>query len=177
MMPAELVTQNIIFFITLFFMMIGLIFTVVPPLPGTVVIWGAAVFYGLVLGWDQLGWLTFSVLTFFMLLGIVADIAAGHFGAKLGGASCLAVALGAILGLVLGVLASLVGTPILGCFAGLVGTISGVLLVEWRRNGDWRTAIGATKGYVTGTALGVMAKVTSGILMFAVFLLMVSRAA
>jgi hypothetical protein len=151
-------------------MMIGLIFTLVPPLPGTLVMWGAAIFYGLVLGWEKLGWGTFALLTFFMLLGIAADGLAGHFGAKIGGASCLGVALGAIFGLMLGIVASFLGTPILGCLAGLIGTVGGVLLVEMFRNGNWRAAIGATKGYVAGTALGVMAKVTSGFFMVVIFL-------
>ena len=168
------VAQGTILFLSLFVMMIGLIFTVVPPLPGTIIMWGAAIFYGLSLGWEQLGWITFWLLTFFMLLGVVADALAGHFGAKVGGASCLGVALGAILGLVLGVAASFIGTPILGCLAGLIGTVCGVLLVELFRNGNWQAAIGATKGYVAGTALGVMAKVTSGFFMFGIFLTSVS---
>lgn len=166
--------QGLIFFITLFIMMIGLIFTVVPPIPGTLIIWGGAIFYGLGLGWEQLGWLTFAGLTLLMVVGLVADILAGHFGAKLGGASCLAVTVGAILGFILGLVFSLVGTPILGCLAGLVGTVAGVLLVEWRRNGEWQTAIGATKGYIAGTAVGIMARVTSGLLMLVIFLSSVS---
>lgn len=166
--------QSLIFFITLFIMMIGLIFTVVPPMPGTVVIWAGAIFYGWALGWAQLGWLTFGLLTFFMIVGIAADALAGHFGAKMGGASCLAVTVGAILGFILGIIASLIGTPILGCLAGLVGTVAGVLLVEWRRNGEWQIALGATKGYVAGTAVGIMAKITSGLFMLGIFLSSIS---
>ena len=109
----DLFSQGFVLFITLFVMMIGLIFTVIPPIPGTLIIWGAAIFYGLVLGWENLGWTTFGLLTFFMIVGIVADVLAGHFGAKLGGASCLAIIVGAVLGFILGILASLVGTPLL----------------------------------------------------------------
>ncbi len=170
MSGAELLTQGTVLFITLFTMMVGLILTVVPPLPGTLIIWAAATFYGLALGWERLGWPAFALLTLFMITGIIVDALAGHFGAKVGGASCLGVVVGAALGLILGILASLIGTPILGCFAGLIGTVLGVLLVEWRRNGDWQKAIGATKGYVAGTAFGILAKVTSGILMLGIFL-------
>jgi uncharacterized protein YqgC (DUF456 family) len=162
--------EGIVIFITLFVMMVGLIFTVVPPVPGTVVIWAAAVFYGLVLGWDQkLGWLTFGLLTFLMIVGLVVDFVAGHFGAKFGGASCLAIIVGTMLGLVLGILAGML-VPGVGCFAGLLGMIAGILLVEWRRNNDWSTAVKATKGYVTGATAGIMARVTSGVLMFGIFL-------
>lgn len=170
MNEVELVTQGTVLVITIFVMLIGLIFTVVPPLPGTLLIWAGAIFYGWVLGWEKLGWLTFSLLTLLMIAGIGLDIVAGHFGARAGGASWLGVIVGAILGLILGLVASLIGTPILGCLAGLVGTILGILLVEWRRNREWRVAIGATKGYMAGALLGVMARVTSGIFMLAIFL-------
>jgi uncharacterized protein YqgC (DUF456 family) len=166
----ELFGEGMVIFITLFVMMVGLIFTVVPPVPGTVVIWAAAVFYGLALGWEQkLGWLTFGLLTFFMIVGLVVDFIAGHFGAKFGGASCLAIIVGTILGLILGIVAGIF-LPGVGCFAGLLGMIAGILLVEWRRNNDWSTAARAAKAYVAGTAAGIMARVTSGVLMFGIFL-------
>lgn len=170
-MPVEeLFTQGMVLFVTLFVMMVGLIFTFIPPLPGTIVIWAAAIFYGLVLDWQKLGWLTFGLLTFFMVVGLVADALAGHFGAKIGGASCLAIAVGAILGLVVGLVASLIGTPVLGCFAGLAGMVAGVLWIEWKRKGDWETAVRATKGYLAGSAVGILARVTSGFFMFGLFL-------
>jgi uncharacterized protein YqgC (DUF456 family) len=167
----EIFSHGSVLFFTLFVMLIGLIFTLVPPLPGTLIMWLAASFYGLVLGWEKIGWLTFGLLTFLMVVGVVVDFLAGHFGARLGGASCLAIAIGAILGLILGIVASFIGTPILGCLTGLIGMVIGVLLIEWRRNNDWQTALNATKGYVAGTAAGMMAKVTSGVLMFGVFLI------
>ncbi len=171
----ELFSQGVVLFITLFVMMIGLIFTAIPPLPGTVIIWAAATIYGLILGWDKLGWPIFGLLTFLMIAGVVVDFVAGHFGAKMGGASCLAIAIGAIFGLILGIVFSLIGTPILGCFAGLAGMIGGVLWIEWKRNNDWETAVRATKGYVAGTAAGIMAKVTSGIIMVGIFVATVYR--
>jgi len=166
----ELFSQGVILFITLFVMMIGLIFTVIPPIPGTLIVWGAAIFYGLVLGWEKLGWATFGFLTFFMIVGIVADVAAGHFGAKLGGASCLAIIVGAIFGFLLGIVVSLIGTPILGCLAGMAGMAGGILWIEWKRRGDWDTAVSATKGYVAGSVVGIAARVASGIVMVGIFL-------
>ena len=166
----EFFSQGIVLFITLFVMMVGLILTVIPPIPGTLIIWGAALFYGLFLGWEKLGWVAFGFLTFFMIVGIVADIVAGHFGAKMGGASCLAIIVGAILGFVLGIVASLIGTPIFGCLAGLVGMVGGILWIEWKKRGDWDRAIRATKGYVAGSAVGIAARVASGIVMIGIFL-------
>src|SRR5262245_28018683 len=109
----ELFSQSFILFITLFVMALGLLVNFLPIfIPGTLVMWAAALFYGLVLGWDKLGWVAFSLITFFMLLGLIADAVAGHFGAKMGGASWLAVFTGAVLGLVLGLVGSIIGTPL-----------------------------------------------------------------
>ncbi len=163
-------TQVFVLTITLFFMLTGLVLTVVPPIPGTVIIWAAAVFYGLVLGWPRLGWLTFSLLTFLMLAGLVMDVLAGHFGARLGGASWAAVLLGAGLGLGLGIVASFIGSPVLGCLAGLVGMAVGIVLVEWRRHRNWPAVFRAIRGYLAGSLAGVAARLTSGVLMVAVFL-------
>ena len=80
-MGGELFTQSGVLFITLFVMLLGLLLTIVPiiPLvPGTIVMWAAAIGYGLALGWEKLGWLAFSLITFFMLLGLIADAIAGN---------------------------------------------------------------------------------------------------
>ncbi|MDM8528032.1 DUF456 domain-containing protein [Anaerolineales bacterium HSG24] len=154
-------------------MIIGIIFTVVPPLPGTVIIWGAAVGYGLIMGWElYLGWPTFIILTILMLIGMAMDIIAGHVGAKVGGASWLSITLGMILGLILTVLGSSL-TPIVGCLAGAIGMIISVFAIEWWRNRDRDKAIQAIKGYCAGTTLGMMAKVTTACMMMGIFLVRV----
>ncbi len=170
MSGLEMMTQGSVLFITLFVMLLGLIFTFIPILPGTLIIWGAVLAYGLVLGWSELGWFSFILITFFMILGVVADALAGHFGAKAGGASWLAIIGGAVLGFVLGIIASLVGSPIFGCFAGLLGAVAGVLLIEWSRQDSWPRAIQATQGYVAGAAVGIMVKVVTGFVMIGIFL-------
>jgi uncharacterized protein YqgC (DUF456 family) len=173
MSEAELLGQGIVLFLALFVMMVGLIFTVIPPIPGTLLIWGGAIVYGLLLGWEKLGWITFSLITLLMILGIIGDVLGGQFGAKMGGASCLAVAVGTALGLAAGLIGSVIGTPVVGCLAGMAGTIGGILLVERSRYGNWETAINAIKGYLAGHVLGVVAKVTAGLLMIGTFLLRV----
>lgn len=171
MTGSELFSQSVVLFITLFVMLLGLLANFLPIfIPGTLIIWGAAIGYGLALGWERLGWGTFSLITFFMLLGMIADAIAGHMGAKMGGASWVAIFVGALLGFVLGLFASLIGTPLFGCVVGLLGAVGGVLWVEWRRYKDWDKAFRATKGYLAGSAAGVMAKLTSGFLMLSVFL-------
>jgi hypothetical protein len=47
--------------------------------------------------------------------------------------------------------------------------LHGILAERWRR-GEWQSAMRATKGYLAGASLGIMAKVTSGLLMLGAFL-------
>ena len=44
-------------------MLVGLAGTVIPILPGLVVIWGAAVVYGLASGFDAIGWVAIAIIT------------------------------------------------------------------------------------------------------------------
>lgn len=178
MEPTEqAILHMIVLGITLFGMAIGLISTALPPLPGTAIMWVMAAFYGLMLGWrEYMGWPTFILLTFFMLVGIAGDLIAGHFGARFGGASWQAILIGVLLGLALGIISSLIGTPIFGCFAGAIGMIAAILWIEWHRNKDLRRAMRAAQGYVVGAVAGIMAKVTSGVIMFAIFLIRVALA-
>jgi hypothetical protein len=165
------VTQGVVLFIILFVMLVGVVLNFLPIfIPGTLLIWGAALAYGLLLGWEKLGWWAFGLITFILIAGFVVDTIAGHVGAKMGGASWLGVVAGAIAGFVLGLVFSLIGTPVVGCLAGLLGGVGGVLLVEWQRHKDWNKAWAATKGYLAGSAAGTLAKVTSGFMMLGVFL-------
>lgn len=169
-------TQPIVLGLTLSVMAVGIIFTLIPPLPGSVIVWAAAAFYGLTLGWDEhLGWPTFIGLTIFMLIGVVLDIVAGHFGAKIGGASWLAIIIGLILGVVLSIAVTLLGlgNPILGCFAGIIGMILGIFIIEWWRNGERDKAFQAIKGYCAGTVLGNLAKFVTSLAMVGLFLMRV----
>jgi len=161
--------QVLILFVTLFLMLVGLIFTVAPPLPGTLIIWAAAIFYGFAWGWPHLGWWAFGLMTLLMGVGLVVDFLGGQFGAKVGGASCLAIAVGTVAGFALGIAGSIIGTPLVGCLAGLLGTLGGILLIERLRYQDWRAAAGAIKGFVAGNIVGIMARFTAGVLMLAVF--------
>ncbi len=52
-------------------MLVGLL--VIPILPGLVIIWVAALGYGLAAGFGTLGWIMFAILTVLMLAGSIVD--------------------------------------------------------------------------------------------------------
>ena len=70
-MPAWL---NIsIFAVTQFFMLVGLLGLVVPVFPGLVVMWLAALGYGVAVGFNTAGIVLFSMITITMIAASLAD--------------------------------------------------------------------------------------------------------
>ena len=143
-------------------MAIGLIGTVVPVLPGTTIILGAAVIHRVALGAGRsLGITALVGLLALTLVSYALDAGAGYLGAKRFGASKWGVA-GGIIGGIIGLFFALPGIflgPILGAIAGEL--IGGKQLVRAGRAG-WGTVLGM---------LGAMiAKIIIGFAMVAIFL-------
>jgi uncharacterized protein len=115
-------------------MAIGLIGTVVPVLPGAVIILAAAVIHQVMLGSEKsLGWWNVGALTILALLSYGIELATGYFGAKRFGATrwgILGAAVGAIAGLFFPFPGLIVG-PVIGAIVGEF--LGGKRLVSWAR--------------------------------------------
>src|SRR5947207_10761291 len=89
--------------LTLVLMLIGLIGTVVPLLPGTTIILAAAVVHHLALGEaHSVGWWTIGAFVVLTVLSYVVDFVSGALGAKKFGATRWG-AIGGIVGAIVGV--------------------------------------------------------------------------
>ncbi|MGI9114151.1 MAG: DUF456 domain-containing protein [Chthoniobacterales bacterium] len=143
-------------------MAIGLIGTVVPVLPGTTIILGAAVIHRLALGASRsLGISALAGLLALTVISYALDAAAGYLGAKRFGATRWGVAggvIGGIAGLFFGIPGLFLG-PVLGAIAGEL--VSGKKLVKAGRAG-W--------GTILGLLAGAVAKIVIGLAMVAIFL-------
>lgn len=140
-------------------MLVGLVGTVVPVMPGLAVVWGAGLVYGLVAGFGSAGTVAFAVMTLLALAGTVATYALPACGGSARGAprsSLLAGVAGAVVGAVV--------IPVLGL---PVGAVAGVWLAETARLGDSRAAWAATWGVIVGFGLGVIVEFTLGVVMIA----------
>src|SRR5471032_2036409 len=83
-------------------MAVGLIGTVLPAVPGAIIILAAAVMHQIMLGTEKsLGWWNIAALGLLTLLSSALEFAAGYFGAKRFGATKWG-ALGAMLGVIVG---------------------------------------------------------------------------
>ncbi len=151
------------FWLTLTFMLVGLIGLIIPIFPGITVIWLAALIYGLVTGFDILGVIMFLLISLGLLAGVSVDNILMGAGARQGGASWWTVGIG--------IVAGLAGTILLPPFGGFIAAPAAVFLVEFWRNKEWRSAWRATRGLALGCGLSFLVRVGIGALMIALWLI------
>ena len=100
---------------------VGLIGTVLPVFPGTIIILAGAIIHRIMLGPDKsIGWQTIVVLVLLTLATYALDFLSGYFGAKYFGATrwgMLGAILGALVGIFFGVIGLFVG-PVIGAILG-----------------------------------------------------------
>lgn len=152
---------SIVLVLALLAMVVGLIGTVLPVIPGTILIFLSALGYAFIEGFQTIGWPTLIVLGVLALVATTADLWASSVGAKVGGASGWSVLAGMIGGLIGFLVLSLVGA--------IIGAILGVLLTEIVRLGDWRKALKAGGGWAIGWALATVVQVGIALTMVAIF--------
>ena len=140
---------------------VGLVGTVLPMLPGVVLVFGGILLGAWIEDFTRVGGVSVGIVAFLGLLALGLDALAGALGAKKAGASREAI-IGALLGTVLGILSGLWGL----LFFPLLGAIAGQYWVE-------RDAIRARNvGLATwfGMAIGMIAKIALSFMMVGVFI-------
>lgn len=147
--------------LTVFVMLVGLFGLLIPIFPGLILIWLAALFYGLVAGFGILGTILFIFIT---VLGLIAAVIDNVFmGAKARQAGASYWALG------FGVVAGVVGTFVWPPIGGLIAAPLAILVVEFIRERDFRMALQATKGLILGYGWGFFTRFLIGMLMIALW--------
>ena len=155
--------QTAIFGVTLVVMLVGLFGLIVPIFPGIMVIWLAALGFGVVKGFGTLGIWMFIVITLLAAAGMVVDNVFMSAGARQGGAAWSTIALG--------VLAGIVGTILLPPIGGLILAPLTIFLIEWRKQADWRKALQSIRGLAVGWGLAFVARFGIGVLMIICWIL------
>lgn len=155
-------------------MVVGVVGTVVPMLPGTVLVLAGAVLGAWIDGFTRVSGWTLGFIAVLAVLAWVTEYVAALLGAKKAGASRLAL-VGAAVGTVAGVLMGLVGL----LFMPLLGAMAGEYWSQRQRlgsaatRGEWSAAgqQAATVGVATwmGLLLGTVIKVVLTFLMIGVF--------
>jgi uncharacterized protein len=138
----------------------GLAGTVLPVLPGTVLVWGGIVLGAWIDDFQRVGTTTLLVITVLAALAWVLDYVAGLLGARKAGASKQAL-LGAAVGTVVGLFMGLVGV----LFMPLVGAALG----EYLARKDQTRAVRVGVATWLGIMLGLLAKVVLAFVMVGLF--------
>lgn len=155
------IANTLILILVFVLMAVGVIGTVLPVLPGTILILLGALVYALAEGFQSIGWPTLVILGLLTALATSADIWASSVGARVGGASGWSVLLGLAGGLVGLVFFSLPGA--------VIGALLGVLLTEMMRVHDWRKALRAGGGWLFGWLLSTVVQLGTGLVMVVIF--------
>jgi uncharacterized protein YqgC (DUF456 family) len=140
-------------------MVAGLLGVVVPVLPGLLLIWGAALVYGLLVGFGTVGWIVITVLTVLAAISVIKGFIIPRRAAVRSGASPWA-QFGAFVGGVLGFFL----IPVLGV---ILGALGGLLAVELMLKGNWNDAWTATIGTARGFGVSALIDLGLGTLMIA----------
>ncbi len=139
--------------LTIALMLLGLVGTVVPLLPGVVLILAGAALNHFTL--HSVGWPTLLVLTGFAGLALGLDFVSGAVGAKSFGATrwgAMGGIVGAVIGLFFGVIGVFVG-PLVGALLGELLGGKGILPAG---KSTWGTFLGTTAGLVGKLLIGGM---------------------
>jgi uncharacterized protein YqgC (DUF456 family) len=146
-----------LFGITLLVMLIGLFGLLVPVFPGMLVIWLAALGYGVISGFSTLGWVLFAFITVCMLIGVTIDNVLMGASARKGGASWASLGVA----MVAGILGTIFFPPV----GGIIAAPLAILLYEYSRQRDWGKAMTALRGLATGWGMAFIVRFGLGVLM------------
>src|SRR6185436_3057251 len=118
----DITQQGIVFFGTIL-MVAALIVSFIPILPGTMIVWLAAIAFGLITQWTRFTQAAGLVATGIMIFSVSSDFWLPALGIKTGGLTCLG-AIGSLVGGLIGTF--LIPLPICGT---LIGAVVGALVV------------------------------------------------
>lgn len=148
---------------------IGLVGSVVPVIPGPLLIWLGALLWAWQDGFQAVGWPTLSILLVLTLVAWGSDLLLTTLVSRKTGASWKAIG-GAIAGGLTGGILFGGFIPVVGTIlAALAGSVIGMLLVEYYDKRNWRRAVQAGGNYVVGFVLSSLIEAWLAVLMIALF--------
>ncbi len=141
-------------------MLVGLIGSLLPVLPGTPLILAAVIGHRLYFGATSVSNFVLVILVGLMLVSLVFDFLSSMLGAKKFGATWLGVT-GAVVGGIIGLFFSLPGI--------ILGPFLGAMLFEMLGDKEFKKAAHAGLGATLGLLLGIVGKFSIGVVMIILF--------
>ena len=148
--------------LTLTFMLFGLFGLIIPIMPGLVIIWVAALGYGIAAGFGTLGWIMFAIITLLMIAGSFIDNVLMGTQARQSGASWVSIAAALVFGLA--------GNFVLPVIGGLIAALLALFIAEWIRRKNWRESLKAVRGMAWGCGWAFVIRFIMGAVMIGLWL-------
>ncbi len=136
---------------------------VIPILPGLVIIWVAALAYGLIAGFGVLGWSMFGIITVLMIAGSVLDNVLMGTSAHKKGAPWWVI--------LLAMVAAIAANFFLPIIGGILGGLLVLFLIQWLRLRDWQMALDSMKGMLIGWGWAFVFRFIIGMIMIGLWLI------
>jgi uncharacterized protein YqgC (DUF456 family) len=142
-------------------MLFGLFGLIIPIFPGNVVMWLAALVYGLVFGFGKLGGILFAIISVLMLVAVTVDNILMGAKAREQGASWTSI--------ILALVAGIIGTIVLPPIGGIIAAPLVLYGMELNRLGNSNEAIKVVRALLIGWGLAFVVRFGIGIVMFALW--------
>ncbi|MCB8925707.1 MAG: DUF456 domain-containing protein [Ardenticatenaceae bacterium] len=146
----------------IFLLLLSLIGTIIPIIPGVLLMWVIVFIYAWVDGFTAVSTASFIIISLIALITGTSDIWLTLFGAKKGGAS--------VKSMLIGTVGAVVGSFIFPIIGTIAGYIAGLLLGEYWQHGDWEIAKKAGIGGLTGWGVATIIQFIGGLFIFVIFL-------
>ncbi len=162
-MPLDLL-QGLAFGLACFFILLGIVGTIIPILPGMLLVWVTVLVYTLAEranGYAAIDPTTFVVITIIALVTGLADLWLPLLGARISRTSKRAMALGLIGGIIGTFITPLIGT--------LIGYALGILIGEFHKVRDLRLALRASVNGLAHWGIGTAIQLGGSIVIFIIF--------
>lgn len=141
---------------------VGMAGAVYPILPGALAIYAAFFVYGLFLGFEEFGWIFWTLQTLIVVILFVADYAVGAWGVKKYGGSKASV-YGSTIGII-------IGPFVIPGFGLLLGPLLGAVIGEMIAGADFKQSLKAGFGAVVGLFTSTVVKVILQLVMIVLFI-------
>jgi uncharacterized protein len=160
---------QVFFIIAYLLMLVGFIGSVLPIVPGPILIWLGTFVWAWTDKFERVGWPTLIVLAVLTLLAWVANLGLAQFTSRRAGASWKAIGAAIICGIAGGIL--LAGTiPVLGgTIGGLLGALAGLVIIEYLDKHNMQLAVHAGVGYLSGCLMSHFVDIVASLLMIGIF--------
>lgn len=162
MILTNSLAQSALFSVTLIIMVLGIIGTAIPLLPGTIVVWLATLGFAVFTDWALLTPFWFVMITVIALITGSADWWLPMLGANLAGGSRWSGLVGSIGGLI--------GFFAFNFIGSLVGYALGVISAEYYRLREWRPALRSSLGGLAGVGMANVVQFIGAIMILSLFI-------